>query len=144
MAITWNALNKKLAKLARDYPERAGQIKQRAAEAALRELVFRTPVDTGLARGSWRVTQSRPSRARPRKDRSGATTMSNGLRVIRGVKGVRDVYITNVSDHLALINSGAIKITKATPFAAAGFVENGLRAAQISVGKDSLFKTRRF
>jgi len=138
-------LNKKLTRLAKRYPKAAGRIKKRAATAALKELVLRTPVDTGLARGSWRVTQNIGSRAQPtRRDKSGGKTIAAGMRIIARSKPSNDLVISNVANHTGLINTGAIKITKARPFAGPGFVENALRRAQISVAKDSIFRDMKF
>lgn len=143
--ITFRTLNVKLARLAKRYPTAAKQIKQRAAAASLRELVLSTPVDTGLARGSWRVTQNRPSRAKPRKDPSGARTISLGLRTIRAIRsGNTDIVLTNTSEHLEFINDGTVRITKARPFAEPGFVDKGIVAAQQSVLRDSIFRIARF
>lgn len=143
--ITMAQLNKKLTKLAARYPTAANNLRGSVALAALRQLVFSTPVDTGLARGSWRVTATRPSTARPRKDKSGARTFSTGTAAIRAFKNIKTpLFITNTSDHLELINTGVIKITKAQPFAGPGFVEKGVRAAQIEVGKQSILTIARF
>jgi len=101
----------------------------------MKELVLSTPVDTGKARGSWRVTQNRASRARPRKDKSGGRTIAHALSTIRGIKGSADIIITNVADHTTLIDDGRVIITKARPHADPGFVNRAVKRANIAAGK---------
>lgn len=133
--LTLKALNKKLNRFAIKYPRRAARIKQIVAEHSIRELVLSTPVDTGLARGSWRVTQNRPSRARPQKDKSGGRTIAKALTTIRGIKAGSDIYVTNVANHTELIDTGVVIITKARPHADPGFVERAVRRANITAAK---------
>ena len=133
--LTMRALNKKLNKFAVQYPRRARGIKRKVAEFAIKELVLSTPVDTGKSRGSWRVTQNRPSRAQPRLDKSGGRTIAHALTTIRGIKGSADIYVTNVADHTELINNGTVIITKARPHADPGFVERAVRRANIAAAK---------
>lgn len=145
-AITIGTLNAKLRRLSKNYPELASRIARNAAKASFREVVLKTPVDTGLARGSWRVTQGRASRAKARnRDKTGSPTLAAGFAVINGARvDQAQLVITNVAVHTDLINRGIVTITKARPFAGPGFVEEALNAASASISTDSIFRTYRF
>jgi hypothetical protein len=109
------------------------------AKSVTRNVIFKTPVDTGLARGSWRITQRAPSRATPRRDPGGAATFSRAIGAIKKAKLQNDLFLTNTAGHTALINTGIIRITKAQPFAAPGYVEEAVRQGVAEAkGKNAL------
>ena len=133
-AITIGTLNAKLRRLSKNYPELASRIARNAAKASFREVVLKTPVDTGLARAKAR-----------NRDKTGSPTLAAGFAVINGARvDQAQLVITNVAVHTDLINRGIVTITKARPFAGPGFVEEALNAASASISTDSIFRTYRF
>lgn len=79
---------------------------------AFSEIVKRTPVDTGRARGNWQVgIGTAPSGTLARRDKSGASATNDAAIRIIGARLPRFpvVYITNNLDYVPVLERGGFK-----------------------------------
>lgn len=102
---------------------------RRAAIAADRTIVFATPVDTGRARGNWRVGIGSPSFAvSEATDQSGAGTVSAGASVISTWKiGKGPIFISNSVPYIVDLDRGT-----------SAQAPNGMSAAAILAARKTL------
>jgi hypothetical protein len=74
---------------------------------ALRGIVKRTPVDTGRARGNWQVTIGSPaSDIVDGTDKSGGTTIAQGLATVVGLRPFSIVWLTNNLPYAVSLEGG--------------------------------------
>jgi hypothetical protein len=93
---------------------------------ALRNVVLATPVDTGRARGNWRVgVNFDPTGEIERKSRKGSIAIKVGQSEIAGAKdkGLVDIVIANNLSYIERLNDGW------SEQAPAKFVEKAIRRA---------------
>lgn len=74
----------------------------------LQRVIIATPVDTGQARGNWRVSVGSPETSViEATDRSGQGAISKGLATIQSGGGIgKVVYISNNLRYISKLNSG--------------------------------------
>ena len=108
--------------LARGIPVAAARILADTANAAGRNVVRDTPVDTGLARSNWVASLGSPDLS-DRGIRSKTATISEIKAVTAGVKEDGEIHIANGGDkipYLKFLNDGS------SVQAPAGFIEFAL------------------
>lgn len=74
----------------------------------LQQVVVATPVDTGQARGNWRVSVGvLDKKTDQTQDRSGQGSISNGIATIQAGGGIgKVVYISNSLRYIERLNNG--------------------------------------
>lgn len=84
------------------------KLQKRIAVDLLRRIVFRTPVDTGRARGNWQVARGGGSDSPLEKfDKSGAATFSAGASAIGGAKEFGIITIFNNVNYINILEGGS-------------------------------------
>lgn len=88
--------------------EDADGFSKKVAGEMLQRVVVQTPVDTGQARGNWRVNVgSVDTSTTDATDRSGQGTISKGIATIQSGGGLgKVVYISNSLRYISRLNSG--------------------------------------
>ena len=88
--------------------EDADDFSKKVAGEMLQRVVVQTPVDTGQARGNWRVNVgSVDTSTTDATDRSGQGTISKGITTIQAGGGLgKVVYISNSLRYISRLNSG--------------------------------------
>lgn len=88
--------------------EDADSFSKKVAGEMLQQVVVQTPVDTGQARGNWRVNVgSVDTSTTDATDRSGQGTISKGIATIRAGGGLgKVVYISNSLQYIERLNNG--------------------------------------
>lgn len=77
---------------------------------ALRRLAFRTPVDTGRARGNWQVTIGSPAQqALATWDKTGDEVVTRGVAAISLLPPGQVVWITNNVEYIEFLEEGSSK-----------------------------------
>jgi hypothetical protein len=142
MAGTLLSLAARLERIADDVPDAANELKKKAAEAMLVQLVNDTPVDESVALSNWQIGNNRPVGAEipayaPGKAGSTAATsraaaIAEGRQRIALAKPGEPIYLSNLLPYIRRLNSGWSKQ------APAGFVE-----AAVMVGRN-IIQTVRF
>lgn len=116
------SLANRLDRLARSLVTRVQEVVQTVAIEIGDEVVSRTPVLTGYARGNWRPSVNEPER-RPVSvlDPTGAQTIARIRTVARTSRPGDEVIISNNIDYIAALNAGH------SPQAPAGYIETAVR-----------------
>ena len=115
---------KDMRRQAADIPPNVADHKRRIAIAASTNLIIATPVDTGRARGNWRVGIGRPiTSPTGNLDRSGSATINQNTFNIQGSPDDADIFISNNLPYIQRLNDGY------SAQAPAGFVEKAIAAA---------------
>jgi hypothetical protein len=83
-----------------EFAKKAGQnadlVIKKVAIDILARVIQRSPVDTGRFRGNWQLTVGSPSSGtRQAADKSGATTVEAGSKVIAKFEAGPDIFIVN-------------------------------------------------
>lgn len=88
--------------------EDADDFSKKVAGEMLQRVVVQTPVDTGQARGNWRVNVgSVDTSTTDATDRSGQGTISKGISTIQAGGGLgKIVYISNSLQYISRLNDG--------------------------------------
>lgn len=74
----------------------------------LKMLVYRTPVATGEARGSWRVTGGAPAQSHEGTlDPEGAATVAKGVHALEGIHHFAHVHLSNTAPHFKFLEEGS-------------------------------------
>lgn len=89
-------------------PEEHLKLQKRIALDLLRRIVFRTPVDTGRARGNWQVNLG-PSddNAVLSVDTGGAQTLASGAAVVAGAQPYGLITIFNNVEYITFLEGGS-------------------------------------
>jgi hypothetical protein len=75
---------------------------------ALRRLAFRTPVDTGRARGNWQVTIKMPAQGTlPLCDKTGDEVVAKGVAAISLLPPGQVVWISNNVEYIEFLEEGS-------------------------------------
>lgn len=90
----------------KDVPKRHLTLQKRIALDLLNRIVFRTPVDTGRARGGWQVSRGGPQRRLGEPDRDGSATVSRGESVVRALKPYNNLAIYNNVFYIQFLENG--------------------------------------
>lgn len=82
--INLNDFNRELKEFGQDLvPEEHLTLQKTIAIDLLRRIIFRTPVDTGRARGNWQVNRGRAlEQSIPQLDKQGVSTLAQGANTI--------------------------------------------------------------
>jgi len=89
-------------------PEEHLKLQKRIAVDLLRRIVFRTPVDTGRARGNWQVSRGTGGDTPLESfDKSGAATFAKGASAIGGAKEFGIISIFNNVEYINLLEGGS-------------------------------------
>ena len=84
------------------------KLQKRIAVDLLRRIVFRTPVDTGRARGNWQVSRGTGGDSPVKSfDKSGGATFSKGASAISGAKPFGIITIFNNVEYINLLEGGS-------------------------------------
>ena len=87
--------------------QEVGVIQRTMALQGLNGVIYRTPVDTGRARGNWQTTVGEPaSGSVDALDASGDATKQAGERVIEGVPQFDVLWISNNLDYIDVLEHG--------------------------------------
>ena len=86
----------------------ADKFTKRITGEMLQQVVVATPVDTGQARGNWRVSVGvLDKKTDQTQDRSGQGSISNGIATIQSGGGIgKVVYISNSLKYIEKLNNG--------------------------------------
>ena len=86
----------------------ADKFTKRIAGEMLQQVVVATPVDTGQARGNWRVSVGvLDKKTDQTQDRSGQGSISKGIATIQSGGGIgKVVYISNSLRYIERLNNG--------------------------------------
>ena len=91
-------------------PERALALQKRIALDLLSRIVFRTPVDTGRARGNWQTALSESGgTAIDAFDKAGTATISAGASIINAAKPFGVISLFNNVDYINSLEGGSSK-----------------------------------
>lgn len=103
-----------------------GLVLKKLAFDALRGIVMMTPVDTGRARGNWRVSINTidKSTSEARKDKAGHTAVNTGNAVLTNAKWGDTIYISNNLPYIRRLEDGW---SKQAPAGMMGVTFNRLR-----------------
>lgn len=81
-----------------------------AALEALTRIVMATPVDKGVARGSWQVSFDAPAAGHAdREDQSGNLTIADGASIIGRVGSGETIYISSALSYIKPLETGHSK-----------------------------------
>lgn len=103
-------LGNRLREYGRDLPRRVNDVKKGTALAILNELVPNTPVKTGKARSNYVVGINAPSRlvrGSEAVSRTGAVSITEGERTIRGAKPGDAIFISNNLPYIDKLDQGS-------------------------------------
>lgn len=86
-----------------------GRFVKRVSFQVLKGVIFRTPVDTGRARGGWLVTVGSPTKDESDQgtDRTGNTTLAKGTAVIASAKEFKKIFIDNNVNYIEFLEDGS-------------------------------------
>lgn len=86
----------------------ADKLTKRIAGEMLQQVVVATPVDTGQARGNWRVSVGvLDKKTDQTQDRSGQGSITKGIATIQSGGGIgKVVYISNSLNYIKKLNDG--------------------------------------
>lgn len=86
----------------------ADKLTKRIAGEMLQQVVVATPVDTGQARGNWRVSVGMVDKKTDQtEDKSGQGSISKGIATIQSGGGIgKVVYISNSLKYIEKLNDG--------------------------------------
>jgi len=110
------SFNISLSQFADRVPEESLKIQKRVVLDLLRRIVFRTPVDTGRARGNWQVRSAVTSSEADAKDTAGGATVAAGVSSLSAIKlpfGV--IYVFNNVNYIRYLEGGSSKQTNNLP-----------------------------
>jgi hypothetical protein len=89
-------------------PQEHLKLQKRIAVDLLRRIVFRTPVDTGRARGNWQVARGGGSDSPLEKfDKSGGATFAAGASAIGSTKEFSLITIFNNVNYINILEGGS-------------------------------------
>lgn len=98
-----------------------------------RNIVFRTPVDTGRARGNWQVTISQPAETVvDGKDKSGAIVNRNAAADLQALLPFQTAWITNNLPYIQRLEDGY------STQAPGGMVQVALAEALLMFGSENI------
>lgn len=69
-------------------------------------IVYGTPVDTGQARGGWRIGNHEVEWPQETNDPDGAATIAQGLASLESIHHWANVYISNGEPHIGALEHG--------------------------------------
>lgn len=104
-----NQFNRELTVFAKQtIPAENLKLQKRIALDLLRRIVFRTPVDTGRARGNWQVaTGAAGGRSTDTTDKEGGATIGAGSAVVAGARPFGVITIYNNLDYIKFLEGGS-------------------------------------
>ncbi len=89
-------------------PREIIKIQRKISLEALKRIVLRTPVDTGLARGNWQLTINSPTDAKlTRIDPSGGGAINAGINSLANLPPFATIYIQNNLDYILNLEQGS-------------------------------------
>ena len=107
----------------------AEQLQKKVVLMLMRRIIYRTPVDTGRARGNWLVKHNTPStRVLKTADKSGLKSMARAERVNPKLGGI--IWISNNLDYIMYLEDGTDKFA---PFAMVAGAVQSVRAKMRSI-----------
>ena len=130
---TFNRLSDRMNEIAGNIRVNANNIKQAAAISILQDVTNGTPVDTGLARGNWRVEVGRgvPRTPTPHPDQTGGRTIQLGIATARTSEPEERINVFNNVPYIVALNGGIDgRGTPHSPQAEAGFIQTSIRRAR--------------
>jgi hypothetical protein len=77
-----------------------------ACFACFSDVVLRTPVDTGAARGGWLCSPDQPETGMGEPDKSGRDTINKIKVVLENVKGDQSVFLTSSVPYIKMLEFG--------------------------------------
>ncbi|MDH3377781.1 MAG: HK97 gp10 family phage protein [Gammaproteobacteria bacterium] len=108
--VNLSSFNKALKNFSEEeMPEQHLKLQKRVALDLLRRIVFRTPVDTGRARGNWQVNLGRAlEQSVNQLDRAGVSTLAQGAGVInRSTNPYAIITIFNNVNYIKFLEGGS-------------------------------------
>lgn len=105
MTTNINEFSRRVSRMLRLVPERAGQVQRMIALAGLQSIVDLTPVDTGRARGATQIGLNEIPGGDPGK-RSGTDTKRAGEQIIKRAAPFGVIYIANNVPYFLVLDRG--------------------------------------
>lgn len=101
--------NQQLAEFSKEFvPEEHLRFQRRIALELLRRIVFKTPVDTGRARGNWQLRREGTENELDRFDQGGGATVSAGVAAAsRLTKPFDTISIFNNVNYITFLEQGS-------------------------------------
>lgn len=91
-------------------PQQLVDFHQKVVLQVLNGVIFKTPVDTGRARGGWQVTINFVSNEDTGiKDKNGSATVEAGVGALNGLKPFSVVYVNNNVEYIIPLEEGHSK-----------------------------------
>lgn len=107
-----NQFNNEIDNFAKSIPGKVIALQKKIVLEALRQIVLRTPVDTGRARGNWQTTIVQPAGGQlDAVDKQGDETITKGLAAIATLLPYQVVYIANNLEYIEFLEDGSSKQT---------------------------------
>ena len=104
----FDALAINMNRIGKNIEAKTNLQKRLFATSILREVVDRTPVKSGLAKGNWQVGLGLPvSTPLKRKSKGGAGVISSGTARIAKSKQGENIYISNLVPYIKKLNEGS-------------------------------------
>lgn len=89
-------------------PSELVKLQRRIVIEALRRIVLKTPVDTGRARGNWRVDIGTIDPVTTEMtDKQGAAVIREGIQKLRAIGFGQTVFISNSLDYIVFLEDGS-------------------------------------
>lgn len=105
-----NQFNNEIDNFAKSIPGKVIALQKKIVLEALRQIVLRTPVDTGRARGNWQTTIVQPAGGQlDAVDKQGDETITKGLAAIATLLPYQVVYIANNLEYIEFLEDGSSK-----------------------------------
>jgi hypothetical protein len=130
----FHKLSNRLNKIASKIDERGSEVAVVATKAIVRELAFRTPVDTSTAISNWivgigapvtkQISPHVPGSRGSSQVASALKTISDANQILKAKKPGQNIYISNSLDYIADLNRGG------STQAPAAFVEMSVMAGK--------------
>lgn len=91
----------------KEIPDRGSLLLKRIAFEAFTRIILKTPVDTGRLRGNWQASVNTPhNNILEKEDKSGFSTLAEGLGNLDGIQPGTVVWITNNLPYAERIENG--------------------------------------
>lgn len=105
MTTNINEFSRRVSRMLRLVPERAGQVQRMIALAGLQSIVDLTPVDTGRARGATQIGLNEIPGGDP-GERSGDEAKHSGEQIINRARPFGVIYIANNVPYFLVLDRG--------------------------------------
>lgn len=97
-------------------PEEHIKLQKRIALDLLRRIVFRTPVDTGRARGNWQIRRTVTSAQFKKTDIAGGATVAAGVSSLSAItKPFGVIHVFNNVNYIRFLEGGSSAQTNNLP-----------------------------